>query len=82
MPEGEKEKVERIIGHFRQNGYDVLAKPDDKIFDDFKIKDYGAIIPKINFPEEEILDESKRLLYDSIKNRLLAYFRKEPRVVT
>lgn len=82
LPVGEKEKVERIIGRFKQNGYDVIAKPEDKIFDDSKIEDHGAIIPEINFPKDDSLNEDKLLLYNAIKNRFLAYFCKEPRIVS
>lgn len=81
LPSGEKEKVERIIGRFKQNGYDVIAKPNDKIFDDTKIEDHGAIIPELNFPKDDELNEDSKHLYDAIKNRFLAYFCAEKRIV-
>lgn len=81
LSDKEKNQVARIIGRFKQRGFDVIEKPDDKIFDDSKIEDHGAIIPELNFPKEGTLNDNQRLLYDCVKNRFLAYFCKEKRVI-
>lgn len=81
LSENEKSIVARIIGRFKQKGYAVIEKPNDKIFDDSKIEDHGAIIPELNFPKEDSLTEEQKLLYSSIKNRFLAYFCQEKRVI-
>ena len=82
LPTSEKEKVERILGRFIQIGENVIAKPNDIIFDDSKIEDHGAIIPELNFPKKEDLSQDELLLYEAIKNRFLAYFCKESKIIS
>ncbi len=81
LSEKDKNLVARIIGRFKQKGFAVIDKPTDKIFDDSKIEDHGAIIPELFFPKVGVLNKDQQLLYESIRDRFLAYFCKEKRVI-
>ena len=78
---GRIDSLERIIGRFHKEGYKVSLDPNDKIFDITKIEDHGAILPTIIFPKNDELTNDEQLEYDAIKNRFLAYFCSEKRII-
>ena len=81
LEEGMKDKVKRIIGRLQQEGHKVDFDENDKIFDQSKIADHGAIVPTISFPDLDKLSEDERLEYNVIKNRFMAHFCSEDRIV-
>lgn len=77
IEEARYEMLERVAGRLIQQGHNIELNKNNKIFDDSKINDHGAILPTINFPKFDNLTENEKLTYNAILNRFLAYFCKE-----
>lgn len=77
IEEARFEMLERVAGRLIQQGHNLELNKKDKIFNDSKISDHGAILPTINLPKIDELSDKEKLTYNAILNRFLAYFCKD-----
>ena len=77
IEEARFEMLERVAGRLIQQGHNLELNKKDKIFNDSKISDHGAILPTINLPKIDELNDREKLTYNAILNRFLAYFCKD-----
>lgn len=79
LPEPEKANAQKLIDLFNQNGYELEMKDKKSIFDSSKVEDHGALCPTTKIPSN--LSPQEMIVYETVRNRFLAVFCKEPYTV-
>jgi len=79
LGESEKGKVQGLLTVFGKHGYDLQFRDSKSIFDSSKVESHSAIIPTHVIPTK--LDNLQQIVYETVRNRFLAVFCKEPCLV-
>lgn len=79
LPEPEKANAQKLIDLFNENGYELEMKNSKTIFDSSKVEDHGALCPTTKIPKD--LSPEEMIVYETVRNRFLAVFCKEPYTV-
>lgn len=74
----EKDKIKTIISNIAKIGYEVEFKDKKTIFDDSKIESHSALTPTYKIPKKTDLSEEEFVVYQTVFQRFIAVFCKNP----